>query len=209
MSFERFLNERLPDALRDPPPDADPEVVKAARQYHRGKAAHDYLIGEAQARARYAALPEVVSPQLRDAASRALSTMAAANVHMDGTFESILNSAASGAWPAASGTKPITNALKAAEQALNERRLAEQQRDAAEHDKPIITVPVSFSAKGMRFPAGTYAIEHEQLAELETWRQGMEAQRQAAGWDDLTSLGFNQWPPFRIETAQPVGAQSP
>jgi len=61
----------------------------------------------------------------------------------------------------------------------------------------------------MRFPAGTYAIEHEQLAELETWRQGMEAQRQAAGWDDLTSLGFNQWPPFRIETAQPVGAQSP
>ena len=109
MSFERFLNERLPDALRDPPPDADPEVVKAARQYHRGKAAHDYLIGEAQARARYAALPEVVSPQLRDAASRALSTMAAANVHMDGTFESILNSAASGAWPAASGTKPIRN----------------------------------------------------------------------------------------------------
>ena len=43
MSFERFLNERLPDALRDPPPDADPEVVKAARQYHRGKAAHDFL----------------------------------------------------------------------------------------------------------------------------------------------------------------------
>ena len=48
MSFERFLNERLPDALRDPPADADPEVVKAARQYFRGKAAHDFLIGEAQ-----------------------------------------------------------------------------------------------------------------------------------------------------------------
>src|SRR5438093_5401096 len=101
MSFERFLNERLPDALRDPPPDADPEVVKAARQYFRGKAAHDFLIGEAQARARYAALPEVISPKLRDAASRALAMLSQTGAHIDGILESNLEAAAYGRWPVA------------------------------------------------------------------------------------------------------------
>ena len=136
--------------------------------------------------------------------------MATAGVRIDGSLESTLSSAANGSWPASAGTRAVTQALKAAEQALNERRLAEQQQVADETGKPIITVPVSFSAKGMRFPAGTYAIEPEALAELEVWRQGMEAQKVASGWDDLSAVGFSIWPPYSASTiAEPVGAHSP
>jgi len=208
--FETYLNQYLPEPLRPgtvAPGGVDPDTMKAARAFAQGKAAYEHVIAQAQQQARRESMPEAVAPELRNAASRALSTMAAAGVRIDGSLESVLNSAAGGNWPVSAGTKAITNALKAAESALNERRLAEQQQVAAEHGKPIIAVAVSFSAKGMRFPAGTYAIEAEALAELEVWRQGMEAQKVACGWGDLSAVAFSIWPPYSASTiAESVGA---
>jgi len=232
--FDRYCDRVLPELLRPgavAPPGIDPETLKTARSFAKAKVAYDFALALAKGHRAHELASgtldrgaevnirtgEVIrhtaslDPKLRDAASRALATLNQTGAHIDGVLQSNLEAAAYGRWPVAAGEKPIRAALEAAERAINDKLRAEQQQDREQREQPVITVLRTFTSIGGRaWPVGQHRVSEDEIGELREWLARREAEAKQRGWEHPD--GPNQdgvWPPFRIETPQPVGAHSP
>jgi hypothetical protein len=73
------------------------------------------------------------------------------------------------------------------------KKEAERRRLA---DRPTIVVSTKFRAMGRVYEAGTYAVEQEELDQLQQWQGKSEAYATMRGWE--RPEGYTIWPPFTL-----------
>ncbi|MGB2693767.1 MAG: hypothetical protein WBD55_01120 [Dehalococcoidia bacterium] len=92
--------------------------------------------------------------------------------------------------------------LHAVRQQIDATKARQAAQGKAQRAQPSITVrPGGFTAKGRQWPAGAYAITHEDAEALRDWQARMEAERDSRGWDAPVGYEAASWPPFSIEAA--------
>lgn len=229
--FASFVQRTAPAWLKDgtPPPDGIPDsdwrsLQERAREHFVAKASYDFCelvasrgwrpgeaaTGQLDGRASVGLLDGSVrrvepqtDPQLRQRAVAVLERARRARHALDPITLVDLESMARGSWGGRGGQGKISAAE--AEVAAAERAAVTAQSE--ETARPVIEVGVGFRALGKTFPAGRYAIEPQQLRDLETWQAKLTAQAASHGWPEPVGFERKPWPPFRV--VQGAGSADP
>ncbi len=141
-------------------------------------------------------IPRATEERARDA----LKALAARNLMIDAVLQQNLELAAYGGYT--SHPRGAEAAISAAESAVE--RYESTRRAAAKEEaaRAILTVHRPFRAiGGKHYAPGTYRVDPAAAAELQEWRERMEAQAEQHNWDAPSGFNPGNWPPLTIEEA--------
>ena len=139
-----------------------------------------------------------IPPATQDRTRDALRALAARNLKIDAVLQQNLELAAYGRYT--SHPRGAEAAISAADSAVQRYESTRQAAAKEEAARPMLTVHRPFRAiGGKHYAPGTYRVDPAVVAELQEWRERMEAQAEQRGWDAPSGFNPGHWPPFTSE----------